>query len=85
MHKAGTKLTNCFYIQAQVKKESHREYYLYSKISILQNFSLEGVLSGLEKGYLYIDFDARNGHNHGTKFRIHKNKIQNLYEHVVEY
>ena len=35
-------------------------------------------------GDLLVDFDARTGHNHGTKFRLRKNAIINLYEEVVE-
>jgi len=31
-----------------------------------------------------VDFDARTGHNHGTKFRFRKNKLIDLYENVEE-
>ena len=31
-------------------------------------------------GKIYIDFDARSGHNHGTKFRIKYNDIPLLYK-----
>lgn len=30
------------------------------------------------------DFDARTGHNHGTKLRLWQNKLPTLYEEVVE-
>ncbi|HAB54736.1 MAG TPA: hypothetical protein DCE80_21595 [Ignavibacteriales bacterium] len=33
---------------------------------------------------MLVDFDARTGHNHGTKFRIKQNKLPLLYEHVIE-
>lgn len=46
---------------------------------MLQQFSLEGLLKGLEDGTVYVDFDARTGHNHGTKFRIRANALPNLY------
>ena len=36
-HKAGTKLLNCFYVQAEVKKEDGKEFYWYDKITILKN------------------------------------------------
>ena len=84
MYKAGSKLKNCFYIVADRKRENHQEYYSYSKILILRGFRLDGLLEGIEKGYFFIDFDARTGHNHGTKFRIKSNHIPNLYKSVTE-
>jgi len=81
-HKAGTKLLNCFYIQARTKKERGREYFSYEKIFILTKFSIDAFISAIDKGYLYIDFDARTGHNHGTKFRLRQNKLPELYENV---
>ncbi len=83
-HKAGTKLLNCFFVQAEVKRKEGRLYFKYSKISILQSFRLEGLLRGLEQGFVYIDFDARTGHNHGTKFRLRRDKLPELYESVTE-
>ena len=83
-HKAGTKLKNCFYVVADVKKENQREYYSYSKISILSGFSIDCFINGIEEGFVYIDFDARTGHNHGTKFRVRANRIPNLYKDVKQ-
>jgi len=82
MYKAGTKLKNCFYILADAKKEGRIEFFKYSEILILQSFNLEGLLRGLEQGFVYVDFDARTGHNHGTKFRIRSNQIPELYETI---
>lgn len=83
-HKIGTKLLNSFYIQAKVKKEDKQEYYWYSDIMMLQGFNLEKLLKGIELGYVYIDFDARTGHNHGTKFRLRQNMLPRLYENVTK-
>lgn len=79
-HKAGTKLLNCFYVQAETKVENGKEYYKYSKIMMLQKFNFEGFLKQLELGNILIDFDARTGHNHGTKFRLRQNCLPDLYE-----
>ena len=38
-HKAGTKLLNTFYAQAEVKKEDGKEFYHYTKVMMLQKFS----------------------------------------------
>lgn len=83
-HKAGTKLVNCFYAQAEVKKENGVEYFHYNRILMLQNFSIDKFLLELEKNNVLVDFDARTGHNHGTKFRLRQNCLPNLYETVSE-
>lgn len=83
-HKAGTKLINCFYVQAQVKKEKGKEFFLYDKILMLQKFSIDKFLTALENNNVLVDFDARTGHNHGTKFRLRQNKLPDLYETVTE-
>ena len=36
----------------------------------------------MEHGYVYVDFDARTGHNHGTKFRLKQGHLEQLYEEV---
>ncbi len=79
-HKAGTKLLNTFYVQAEVKIKNKKEYYHYVKVMMLQNFSFEGFLKALEEGKILVDFDARTGHNHGTKFRMRQECLPMLYE-----
>ena len=79
-HKAGTKLLNCFYVQAEVKIQNRKEFYWYNKVQMLQKFNFEGLLKALEKGIMLVDFDARTGHNHGTKFRLKQNYLPTLYK-----
>ena len=81
-HIAGTKLLNTFYVQAEVKKNRKKEYYKYSKVSMLQKFSFECFLQAIEDGKILVDFDARTGHNHGTKFRMRQDCLPLLYEKV---
>lgn len=81
-HKAGTKLLNCFYVQADVKRENNREYYHYNSIMILYSFSLDHFLQAIEDGVVLVDFDARTGHNHGTKFRIRQGNWNLLYSDI---
>lgn len=78
-HKAATKLHNCFFVQADCKKEDGIEYYKYTSVTMLRGFNFEGFLHGLETGKILVDFDARTGHNHGTKFRMKQNYFPNLY------
>lgn len=79
-HKAGTKLLNAFYVQAEVKIVRKKEFYHYTKVMMLQKFSFEGFLKALEEGKILVDFDARTGHNHGTKFRMKQDALPMLYE-----
>lgn len=83
-HKAGTKLCNCFYITAEVKRIQKVEHYHYSRIMLLQKFSIAKFLDALEAGDVLVDFDARTGHNHGTKFRLRQNALPSLYENMSE-
>lgn len=83
-NKAGTKLLNCFYVQAEVKRVDGREFYRYCRVTMLQKFSFDGFLRELEQGNVLVDFDARTGHNHGTKFRLRQNCLPELYEKATE-
>ena len=85
-HKAGTKLLNTFYVQADVKKDkkTKEEFYHYNKVLMLQKFSFEGFLKALEEGQVLVDFDARTGHNHGTKFRLRQKSLPMLYDKITE-
>jgi hypothetical protein len=78
-HKAGTKLLNAFYVQAEVEIRRKKEFYHYTKVMMLQKFSFEKFLKALEQGKILIDFDARTGHNHGTKFRMRQDCLPMLY------
>lgn len=49
---------------------------------ILQKFSLDKFINAIEEGFILVDFDARTGHNHGTKFRLRQDKMPELYEEV---
>ena len=79
-HKAGTKLLNAFYVQAEVNVVRKKEHYRYTKVMMLQKFNFEGFLKALEEGKILVDFDARTGHNHGTKFRMKQDALPMLYE-----
>ena len=48
----------------------------------LSNFDQERFIQAIRDGKIYIDFDARTGHNHGTKFRIKYNDIPSLYNNA---
>lgn len=83
-HKVGTKLPNTFYVEADVKKdEDGRECYRYGKATMLEKFNFEAFLKAIEDARILVDFDARTGHNHGTKFRMRQDSLPLLYERAV--
>jgi MvaI/BcnI restriction endonuclease family len=49
-HIVGTKLLNCFYVQAEVKKKNERELYRYSKVMMLQRFRFDKFWQRSSKG-----------------------------------
>ena len=57
---------------------------MYDKILMLQKFSIDKFLAALENNDVLVDFDARTGHNHGTKFRLKQNRLADLYVGVTE-
>ncbi len=83
-HKAGTKLHNCFFAQAETKKINGQEHFYYSNIYMLKSFDLDKFLRAIELGNVLVDFDARTGHNHGTKFRLRQKNLIDLYAESIE-
>ena len=85
-HKAGVKLTNCFYVQAdqkfEIKNRKRENYFLYNYVLKLSQFDQDKFIDAIRQGKVYVDFDARTGHNHGTKFRIHYYDIPSLYKNT---
>ena len=94
--KLGLKLLNCVYVKADVKKgealsktridgrSSNVEYYRYDNIFMLSNLDQEKIISAVEDGKIYVDFDARTHHNHGTKFRMVQDTLPELYGNVTQ-
>lgn len=82
--KLRTKLNNLMYVRADAKVENGIEYFRYNEIEAYIDPSIDRFLDLVEQGVIYVDFDARTGHNHGTKFRIRPNYKTDLYEqHVI--
>lgn len=84
-YEIGSKVKNCFYVVADTKLDEQRqEFFRYVKLLILTQFSFDRFLQCIDEGVVLVDFDARTGHNHGTKFRIRQNHWHELYESVKE-
>jgi len=78
----GEKIKNCFYVVADTKIQHGHEYFKYEHLLILSGFSFDKFLDCIDRGLILIDFDARTGHNHGTKFRIRQNNWIYLYDQI---
>ena len=83
-HTIGAKIKNCFYVIAENKTENQHEFFLYKSLHVLSGFSFDKFLKCIEDGVVLIDFDARTGHNHGTKFRIKQDHWTDLYSEVKQ-
>lgn len=82
--KLETKLNNLIYIKAETKRINGEEFFHYNEIEAYIDPTLDRFLELIEAGVLYVDFDARTGHNHGTKFRIRQAARNDLYQRHVE-
>jgi len=71
------------YVRAATKIVSGEEYFQYNEIEAYIEPTLNRFLCLLRAGKIFIDFDARTGHNHGTKIRIKPEAKAELYDHRV--
>ncbi len=83
-HKAGSKLTNCFFVKAESRKIAGKYFFHYNHILMLKRFSVKKFIDAFNYDAIYVDFDARTGHNHGTKFRLKQGALPALYEEAVQ-
>lgn len=78
--KLRDKLHNCFLVEADRRREGGVELFHYRRATKLSTFSFEKFLEVAKSGGVIVDFDARTGHNHGTKFRVPSKRVPELYE-----
>lgn len=78
--KLNKKLNNLMYVKAASRKIDGEEYFKYEEIEAYIDPTLEQFIALMERGMIYVDFDARTGHNHGTKFRIRPAGKNELYQ-----
>lgn len=79
-HKVAAKLNQIVFVIAESRVEGPQEWFRYSTAYMLNGVSEEKFISVIEQGALYVDFDARTGHNHGTKFRLRQSVLPTIYE-----
>jgi len=49
---------------------------------MLKSVNVDNFIECIKEGKIFVDFDARTGHNHGTKFRIRFSDVPMVYSSV---
>jgi len=80
--KASTKMLNSFHVEAEAKKEGGSEYFAVRRVLMLEGFDIDKFVASIQQGDALVDFDARTGKNHGTKFRVRQNLTPALYRYA---
>jgi hypothetical protein len=81
--KLNTKLKNLMYVKVETRRVNGEELFKYNEFEAYVDPTLKKFLSLVEDGLIYVDFDARTGHNHGTKFRIRPSSKTDLYQSYI--
>lgn len=74
-----TKLSNTMLAFRKTRTRNKQKYYLYDEVFLMDEIVTDNLPTLIRDGSLFIDFDARTGHNHGTKFRIKKSELPRLF------
>lgn len=74
-----TKVASTIYVVADNRRKGHHEEFHFNEAWLMTEITFEGFLEAIEQGVVHIDFDARSGHNHGTKFRIPQDGWPSLF------
>lgn len=75
------KMFNTVYVHAESRKRRRFEEFKYDKAILYEGLDFKRFNAGLANGEVLIDFDARAGHNHGTKFRVKRGTLTDFYAH----
>ena len=78
------KLNKTLYAIAERKRVGGIEHFRYRRFLVLEAFQRHLFIDAVERGDVLVDFDARTGHNHGTKFRLRQGAYVKLYGSIVD-
>lgn len=79
----GRKFLNCFFVKCEDKSEDGKQFIHYTEAYILEDVNIDAFMKGVRAGEVKIEFDARTGHNHGTKMRMLENDLPVIYSKVT--
>jgi len=77
------KIKNTIYVLANSRTVNGQEEFKYEKIYLLEDFCFNNFLRAIMSNDILVDFDARTGHNHGTKFRFRNKQWGKLFSKVT--
>lgn len=78
----GRKFLNTLFVRYETKIENGKHYVHYNEAYFLEEANIQKFIEMLENGIVKIEFDARTGHNHGTKFRMYFKDTPYAYKKV---
>ncbi len=74
------KLDKTLFVTCKTRKKNGRKEFFFDEAFLLEGFNHDKMTELFSQGAVYIDFDARTGHNHGTKIRIKKDRLPDLFD-----
>jgi len=74
-----TKLSHTLLARYKNRTVGGKREYLYEEAYLMKDVKPDMIPVLIKEGHLVIDFDARTGHNHGTKFRVKKEQAHRLF------
>mgnify|MGYP001235550852 CR=1 FL=1 len=77
------KLDKTLFVTYKAKRIGGIKHFMYTDALLLSNFLPKKMEELFNKNALYVDFDARTRHNHGTKFRVDVKYLKDLFEKSV--
>lgn len=83
MEEIRKKLDNTFLVMVKTKREGGKRYFRYEDAYLFSGFLPETVDELFNDKALYVDFDARTRHNHGTKFRVGLKSVGKLFSQNI--
>jgi MvaI/BcnI restriction endonuclease family protein len=81
--KSTGKLRNTIFAQAHTRIRNGTKQFRYDGFDALIGFQFDTFVNGLREGAVVTEFDARTGHNHGTKFRVPAAQLSDLYAETI--
>ena len=73
------KLEKTLFITFKKKTVDTIRYFYYNNAVLLSEFNPDRIDTLFESNSLFVDFDARTNHNHGTKFRVDLKHLPDLF------
>ena len=70
--------------KTELDKNTGKKHFYYDEAYIFSGFKEDKLIELFNTGGLFLDFDARTNHNHGTKVRVKKDKLASLFETHIQ-